>query len=129
GRGRRGEGLFGIHIEGPRLRRARSRRGRHTEPDAPYAARGAGGGRRRRLDSEAGRPARIRRPARRVPRDARAVREAGAREDNRGFYRLARRSRVQDGPTDEGAAHTARKGDVEYLHGPGAAGDNVVDVR
>ncbi len=51
-----------------------------------------------------------------------SVRPAGTRPHHRRLGRHARPPRVPDGAPDAGTAHPARKGDVEHLHGAGAAG-------
>ena len=83
-------------------------------------------GRRRRLRQLAAlrRAARLRRSARGVLRHAREARAAGARTDHRRVGRRARQHRVPHGAADARAAHPPREGDVEHLHGAGAAGQH-----
>ena len=58
-----------------------------------------------------------------------AYRAAGAGPHHRRLGRRARQPRVPDGAADARAAHPPREGDVEHLHGAGAAGQDGGDVR
>ena len=82
-------------------------------------------GRRRRLRQLAAlrRPARVRRPACGVFRDARETRAPGAGPDHRRVGGLAGEYRLSHVAADARAAHPPREGDLEHLHGAGAAGE------
>ena len=67
------------------------------------------------------RAARVRRPARRVLRHARAARPPGPRPHRRRLGGRARPPGVPHGAADPRAAHPPREGDVEHLHRAGAA--------
>ena len=64
----------------------------------------------------------VRRPARRLPRHSRADGAVAARPPGRRVARTPRVGRPAPRPPDTRAAHPPREGDVEHLHGPGAAG-------
>ena len=101
-------------------------RGRHG-PAQPHAADPAGRdrrGRRVRQLAAVRRRARVRRSARRVLRDAREARPAGAGPHHRRVGRRARQSGVPHDAADPRAAHPPRQGDVQHLHGAGAAGQH-----
>ena len=59
----------------------------------------------------------------------RAPRAAGARPHHRRVGRRARRPRLPHGAADARAAHPPREGDVEHLHGAGAARQHGRDLR
>ncbi len=75
------------------------------------------------------RAARLRRTARGVLRHAERLRAPDAGPDHRRVGRRARPHGVPDGAGHARAAHPAREGDVEHLHGAGAAGQHGGDVR
>ena len=115
--------------QGARRRRARRGRERSAGADALDAARRNGRRRRRRQLAAVRRAARLRRTARRVLRDARVVRPAGAGAHHRRVGRCARQGSLPHGAADARAAHPPREGDVEHLHGAGAAREHRGDVR
>ena len=63
-------------------------------------------------------------PARGVFRHARRLRPAGARPHHRRVGRQPETAGVPHGAADPRAAYSPREGDIEYLHGPGAAGQH-----
>jgi glycine dehydrogenase len=67
--------------------------------------------------------------ARRVLRHARGVRAAGAGPGHRRVGGRERAPGVPDGAADARAAHPPREGDLEHLHGAGAAREHGGDVR
>ena len=115
----------------PRARCRGPRRGRDGSPcaDAPHAARRIRRRRRRRQLAAVRRAARLRRAARGVLRDTRVVRPAGAGPHHRRVGGLERTHGLPDGASDARAAHPPREGDVEHLHGAGAARQHGGDVR
>ena len=74
-----------------------------------------------RLDAALRRADGLRRPARGLSRHARRVQALAARTPRRRDRRCARRPRVPARAADARAAHPPREGDVEHLHGAGAA--------
>ena len=78
--------------------------------------------RRRRLGAALRRADGLRRPACGLPRDARRLQALDARPARRRDRRRQRRTGVPPRAADARAAHPAREGDVEHLHGAGAAG-------
>ena len=113
-----------------RARRGRARGGRDRPPgaDAAHAAGRDGRRRGRRQLAAVRRAARLRRPARGVLRHARGLRAAGARAHHRRLGRRARPPGLPHGAPDARAAHPPREGDVEHLHGAGAARQHRGDV-
>ena len=112
-----------------RRRRARGHGDRSAQPRRADAARRA---RRRRGDRQ--RPALrradgLRRAARRVLRDARRLQARGARPPDRRVGGCARPPGAAHGAADPRAAHPAREGDQQHLHGAGAARRDGRDVR
>ena len=75
------------------------------------------------------RAARLRRSARGVLRLQERLRAPHARPHHRRVGRRARQAGVSHGAADARAAHPPREGDVEHLHGAGAAGQHGGDVR
>ena len=133
-----GPDVFGVYVQSPddhgalvdlapdcragaRRRRARGRRHGPAVARDRRAARRGRRGRRRRQRAAVRRAARVRRTARGVLRDARAIRAAGARPHHRRLGRRRGPPRLPHGAADARAAHPAREGDVEHLHGAGAA--------
>ena len=121
--------LRGVHHARARTERARRGGDRSARAHDHGAARRNGRRRRRRQRAAVRRADGLRRTARGVSRDARNVRQAGARPHHRRVGRFARQSRVSHGAADARAAHPAREGDVEHLHGAGAAREHRGDVR
>ena len=85
--------------------------------------------RRRRQRAALRRAARLRRPARGVPRHARRVQAQDAGPPHRRLRGRARQRRAAHGAADARAAHPPREGDQQHLHGAGAAGRDGQDVR
>ena len=110
-------------------RRLRRRRRRPARAHAAGAAGRMGRRRRRRLDAALRRADGLRRPARRLSRHARRIQALDAGAPRRRHRRCRRRSRVPPRAADARAAHPPRKGDVEHLHGAGAAGGDGEHVR
>ena len=133
------EGVFGVLLQYPgssgalrddrrdrrplRTSRARSSRSPPTcsRCTLVVAARRARRRRRRRHVAAVRRAARLRRPARRVPRDARRVQAHAARPARRRVGRRAGPHCVPARAADTRAAHPAREGDEQHLHRAGAA--------
>ena len=112
-----------------RAGRAGHRRRRHPRADAAGAAGRMGRGCRRRLHAALRRADGLRRSARGLPRDARRVQALDAGTARRRDRRRAGQSGVPAGAADARAAHPPREGDVEHLHGAGAAGRHREHVR
>ena len=93
------------------------------------AARRMGRRCRRRLGAALRRADGLRRPACRLPRDARRLQALDARTARRRDRRRQRRPGVPPRAADARAAHPPREGDVEHLHGAGAAGGDRRHVR
>ena len=111
---------------GGHARRRRRRPAGAGVADAP----GRDGRRRRvRQFTAVRRAARVRRSACGVLRDAAVVRAPDAGTHHRRVGGRARPDGVPDGAGDARAAHPPREGDLEYLHGAGAAGQHGGDVR
>ena len=119
----------GARRRGARGWRARRRRRRPARADAAGAARRMGRRRRRRLGAALRRADGLRRPARRLPRDPRRLQALDAGPPRRRHRRRERRPRVPARAADARAAHPAREGDVEHLHGAGAARGDRRHVR
>ncbi len=105
----------------PRERARRARR-RRLRPPLAVPARIARRARRRhrvRQQPALRRPARIRRPARGVLRDARGVQALAARPPRRRLDRPGEETRAATRAPDPRAAHPAREGDEQHLHGTG----------
>ena len=105
------------------------RRRRPSRAVAARVARRVGRRRRRRLVAALRRADGLRRPARRLPRHARRVQALAAGTPRRRHGRRAGRSRVPPRAADARAAHPPREGDVEHLHGAGAARGHREHVR
>ena len=129
GRPRRGRRSRADHRARARCRPAGGGRQRSDGADAADAARRDGRGRGGRQLAAIRRAARVRRTARGVLCDARIVRPSGARPDHRDLGRCARPSGVPHGAADARATHPPREGDLEHLHGAGAARQHRGDVR
>ena len=129
GRLRRARRPSAVHRAGARAERARGRCHRSSCAHHCRASRRNGRGRRRRQRPAARRADGLWRPSCGVSRDARGIRQAGARPHHRRVGRLARKPRVSHGAADARAAHPPREGDVEHLHGAGAARQHRRDVR
>ena len=132
------DGCFGVFVQYPgssgrlrdlapadraraRARRAGVRRGRSARAHARDAAGRDGCRRGGRHDAAVRRAARLRRPARRVPRGARRTPAHAGRAARRRVDRRAGSHRVPPRVADARAAHPAREGDEQHLHRPGAA--------
>ena len=108
---------------------ARGHGDRPVEPRAAHAARRA---RRRRGDRQRAafrRAHGLRRTARRLLRDARRLQARRARAADRGFGGCAWPPGAAHGAPDPRAAHPAREGDQQHLHGAGSARCRGRDVR
>ena len=116
--------LLGLRDTRAAGRRARRRRLRSPGVDAAAASRRMGRGRGRRQLAAIRRAAGIRRAARGVLRDPRSLRPPDAGPHHRRVGRCARPHGVPDGAADARTAHPPREGDVEHLHGRGAAGEH-----
>ncbi len=116
---------------GPRARRRRTchRRRRPPGADAADTAGRMGCRCRRRLGAAVRGADGLRRPACRLSRDARRAQALDARAPCRRHRRCQRRPRVPPGAADARTAHTAREGDIEHLHGAGAARGDRGHVR
>ena len=102
--------------------------GRSARADAAQAAGRARSRHRHRVDATFRRPDGLWRSACRLYRhqgrpQARAARSAGRR-----FGRQPREQGLPAGAADPRAAHPAREGDIEHLHGAGPAGRDCFDV-
>ena len=83
----------------------------------------------RRLVAALRRAARLRRPARRLPRHPRRPASLDARPPRRRVGRRRRPPGPPPRPADPRAAHPPREGHVQHLHRPGAARGHRLDVR
>ena len=125
GRGRRRRGSVRRRCpcaSGRRVRRGRQRPARaHPADAAGRVGRGRGGRQRAALR----RTARLRRAASRLLRDAAGACAPDSRPLDRRVGGCARPDRVPHGAPDARAAHPARAGHLEHLHGAGAAGETL----
>jgi glycine dehydrogenase len=110
-------------------RRHGRRRGRPAGPDRPDPAGRMGRRRRGRQQPALRRAARFRRPARRLPGHPRRIQAQHGGPPGRRHRRRPGQQGVPPGAADARAAHPPRKGDLEHLHRPGAAGRDGLDVR
>ena len=115
--------------EDPRPRRRLHRRRRPARAHARHAAGRAGRRHRLRDDAALRHADGLRRPARRLPRLPRRVQARPARPARRRQHRRPRRHRVPPRAADARAAHPAREGDLEHLHGAGPARGRRQHVR
>ena len=108
--------------------RHRHHGGRPAGADAAEAAGRNGRRHRRRLDAALRRADGLWRPARRLYGGEGRLQARDARPARRRLGRCARQPRLPPGAADPRAAHPPREGDVEHLHGAGAAGRHGLDV-
>ena len=109
---------------GARGRRPRRRRHRPAGVRAGDAAGPARGRHRHRLGPAVRCPDDVRWSARRVHRRPGVGGAGPPRAHRRRQHRHRRSPRAALGPADARAAHPSREGDVQHLHGPGAAGQH-----
>ena len=128
GRERTARGSEAVHRQRPRSRCAGGRRRGPAVAGDRHAARRDGRRRRLRQLTAVRRAARLRRTPRGVLRHAACLRPPDAWPDHRRLGGRARPDGVPHGAGDARAAHPSREGDLEHLHGAGAAGQHGGDV-
>ena len=114
---------------GARRGRAGLRRRRPARARPAQAAGRDGRRRRRRHVAALRRPDRLRRPARGLHERPQRARARAAGAPRRPLDRRRRQPRAAARAADARAAHPPREGDVEHLHGAGAARRDGLDVR
>ena len=129
GCGRRRARLPRARRGAPRAGRTGHRRGRYPRVDAARAPRRMGRRHGGRFDAAVRRADGLRRSACGIPRDARRIQARAAGPAGRRHGRRARQRRVPARAADARTAYSPREGDLEHLHGAGAARRHREHVR